>query len=63
MVHGRIRTTVAKAKELRRIADRVITLGKRVPPSALEGLKGAEFDSARLPHPLIFVAARKWFKY
>ena len=31
MVHGRIRTTEAKAKELRRIADRVITLGKRVP--------------------------------
>lgn len=27
--HERIETTVAKAKELRRIADRIITLGKR----------------------------------
>lgn len=28
-LHGRIETTEAKAKELRRIADRMITLGKR----------------------------------
>ena len=27
--HGRVRTTDAKAKELRRLADRMITLGKR----------------------------------
>lgn len=27
--HGRIRTTDAKAKELRRVADRMVTLGKR----------------------------------
>lgn len=27
--HGRIRTTVPKAKELRRLADRLVTLGKR----------------------------------
>ena len=27
--HGRIETTDAKAKEVRRIADRMITLGKR----------------------------------
>ena len=27
--HGRIRTTDAKAKELRRVADRMITLGKQ----------------------------------
>jgi len=37
MLHGRIRTTESKAKELRRVADRVITLGKTVPPSLLEG--------------------------
>ena len=60
MVHGRIRTTEAKAKELRRIADRVITLGKRVPPSALEGLKGAEFDSARARRIHNIRRARKW---
>lgn len=27
--HGRVRTTHAKAKEVRRVADRMITLGKR----------------------------------
>jgi large subunit ribosomal protein L17 len=27
--HGRIRTTDAKAKELRRVADRMVTLGKQ----------------------------------
>jgi len=27
--HGRIRTTDAKAKELRRVADRIVTLGKQ----------------------------------
>ena len=29
IVHGRVRTTDAKAKELRRYADRMITLGKQ----------------------------------
>ena len=47
MIHGRIRTTQAKAKELRRIAERIITLGKRIPPSALEGLEGDAFTKAR----------------
>ena len=47
MLHGRIRTTEAKAKELRRIADRVITMGKRVPPSSLEGLEGEELAAAQ----------------
>lgn len=53
MVHGRIRTTEAKAKELRKVADRVITLGKRVPPSTLEGLEGdalADAKAQRLHH-------------
>ena len=47
MVHGRIKTTEAKAKELRRIADRVITMGKRVPPSSLESLSGEELKAAQ----------------
>jgi large subunit ribosomal protein L17 len=47
MIHGRIRTTEAKAKELRRIADRVITMGKRVPPSALDGLDGQALADAK----------------
>jgi len=53
MVHGRIRTTEAKAKELRKVADRVITLGKRMPPSSLEGLEGdalADAKAKRLHH-------------
>ena len=60
MAHGRIRTTEAKAKELRGIADRVITLGKRVPPSTLETLKGSELDSARAKRIHNIRRARKW---
>jgi large subunit ribosomal protein L17 len=47
MLHGRIRTTLAKAKELRGVADRIITLGKAVPPSSLEGLSGDELANAK----------------
>ncbi|MFT4975006.1 MAG: large subunit ribosomal protein L17 [Myxococcota bacterium] len=53
MLHGRIRTTEAKAKELRRIADRVITLGKRVPPASVQAAEGAEqkvLTARRLHH-------------
>ncbi len=47
MLHGRIKTTEAKAKEVRRIAEKVLTLGIRVPPSSLEGLTGAELADAK----------------
>ena len=47
MLHGRIQTTEPKAKELRRLADRIISLGKRIPPSALENLQGDELVAAR----------------
>lgn len=46
-LHGRIQTTEAKAKELRSVADKLITLGKRVPPSALLQLTGAELADAK----------------
>ena len=45
-LHGRIQTTEAKAKELRKVADKLITLGKRVPPSALEALSGDDLAKA-----------------
>jgi large subunit ribosomal protein L17 len=47
MLHGRIRTTEAKAKDLRGVAERILTLGKRIPPSALEGLSGDELATAK----------------
>ncbi|TNE88612.1 MAG: 50S ribosomal protein L17 [Deltaproteobacteria bacterium] len=45
MLHGSIRTTEAKAKELRRHADKVISLGKRAP--SLDGLDGDELAAAK----------------
>lgn len=60
MVHGRIRTTEAKAKELRRYAEQVITLGKRVAPSTLEGLAGDELAAAQARRIHNIRQARKW---
>jgi len=40
--HERIKTTDAKAKELRRLVERLITLGKRVTPEQIEAASGDE---------------------
>jgi len=60
MVHGRIRTTTAKAKELRRYADRVITLGKRVSLSDLDGLEGEELTTAKASRLHAIRQAANW---
>ncbi len=59
MLHGRIQTTEAKAKEVRRLAEKIITLGKRVPPSSLEGLSGAELQKAQADRVHAIRQARK----
>ena len=60
MVHGQIQTTEAKAKELRRIADKVITMGKRVPPSTMEGLSGEALKAAQARRVHFIRRARRW---
>ena len=60
IVHGQIKTTQAKAKELRRIADKIITMGTRVPPSSLEGLKGEELKAAQARRVHFIRRVRRW---
>ena len=60
MLHGQIRTTESRAKELRRIADKLITLGKRVPPSALATLEGEELTKARAARVHAIRQVRRW---
>ncbi len=47
MLHGRIQTTEAKAKELCKLADRVITFSKKVPHAGLASLEGEELRVAK----------------
>ncbi|MBX2801399.1 MAG: 50S ribosomal protein L17 [Myxococcales bacterium] len=48
MLHGQIKTTEARAKELRKHAERLITIGKRAPSeSDLSGLSGDDLQQAR----------------
>ena len=60
MLHGQIRTTESRAKELRRIADKLITLGKRVPPSQLASLEGDELAKARAARVHAIRQVRRW---
>ncbi|MBW1877832.1 MAG: 50S ribosomal protein L17 [Deltaproteobacteria bacterium] len=52
LLHGTIRTTEARAKELRRYADRIVTIGKKAPSitqiDALEGDAKQKAEAARV---------------
>jgi large subunit ribosomal protein L17 len=60
MVHGRIHTTEEKAKEIRRFAERVITLGKRVTPTQLASAEGDEAKVLAAQRIHAIRQARKW---
>ena len=60
MEHGRVRTTEAKAKELRSIADNIITLSKRVPASRLGTLEGEALRKAQADRVHAIRQARRW---
>lgn len=58
LVHGQIRTTVPRAKELRRFAEHVVTLGKRAP--SLAGLEGEALRAAQAKRVHLIRQARYW---
>jgi large subunit ribosomal protein L17 len=61
LLHEQIRTTEARAKELRKYAERVISLGKRAPSAAdLTGLKGEDLQSAQAARVHAIRQARLW---
>ena len=61
MVHGQIKTTTQRAKELRKVADRVISIGKRAPsPSDIDGLSGDEQRQARADRVSAIRRAKLW---
>ena len=61
MLHGQIRTTQAKAKELRRYAEKVITIGKRAPAVAtFDGLEGDDLQKARAARVHAIRQAKLW---
>lgn len=61
MVHGHIRTTKARAKELRGLAERMITLGKRAPSeAALTDMSGEALRAARADRVAAIRRAKRW---
>lgn len=60
MVNGRVRTTEARAKELRRVAEKVITLSRRVPHHTLSTLEGEALRLAKAKRVHAIRQARLW---
>lgn len=59
--HEQIRTTEAKAKELRGVAERVITLGRKAPSAAdIESLEGEDRRQAEARRVHLIRRARLW---
>lgn len=58
--HGRIRTTEARAKELRKVVERLITLSKRVPLSSLHGVEGEDLRKLKARRVHAIRLARRW---
>lgn len=60
MIHGTVRTTEARAKEVRRVADKIITLSRRVPFHTLSGLEGDALKQAQARRVHAIRLARYW---
>lgn len=60
-LHGTIKTTLPRAKELRRYAERLITVGKGAPtPGDIDGLQGDERQKAQAKRVHAFRRAALW---
>lgn len=60
--HGRIQTTDAKAKELRPVVERLITLGKRVSPESIANAGERDAASLRARRVHAVRLAREWVR-
>jgi len=60
MEHGRIETTEARAKELRRVAERIITLSRRVVPSQVEVVAEEKRSELLVRRVHAIRQARRW---